>query len=72
MEKEKRRAAAKAAAEYEQAKKNQGWVSWLMGGPPKPGSAGLDSSELKAELNDEEYQKLDEIVAEQEKAVQQG
>ena len=69
VEKEKRRAAAKAAAEYEQAKKSQGWVSWMMGGPPKPST---DSTELRADLSSEEFQKLEEIVSEQEKAVQQG
>lgn len=72
VEKEKRRAAARAAADYEKAKKNQGWVSWMMGGPPKPSNLQDSSDDMRADLNDEEYQKLEEIVSEQEKAVNQG
>ena len=72
MEKEKRRAAAKAAAEYEKAKKNQGWVSWMLGGPAKPAAMQSSSGEESADLSSEEIEKLQEIVSEQEKAVQQG
>ena len=43
-----------------------------MGGPPKPSSEQSASTDLKADLNEEEYQKLEEIVSEQEKAVQQS
>lgn len=75
VEKEKRRAAAKAAAEYKKAKENQGWVGWLMGGvglgggQPQPPA---DEDGLRGDLNEQEYQKLEEIVSEQEAAVQQG
>lgn len=75
VEKEKRQAAAQAAAEYRKAKANQGWVGWLMGGGglsnsgPKPPA---DEHGLRGNLNEEEYQKLEEIVSEQEAAVKQG
>ena len=75
MEQEKRKAAARAAAEYRKAKENQGWVGWLVGGaglvgggPPAP----ADENGLRGDLNKEEYQKLEEIVSEQEAAVKQG
>jgi len=76
VEKERRRAAAHAAAEYKKAKQDQGWVGWLWGGgglrgggpPPDP-----DAEEgLRGDLNEEEYAKLEEIVSEQEAAVSQG
>ena len=75
MEKEKRRAAAKAAAEYKKAKENQGWVGWMMGGVGLGGSAPkppADENGLRGDLNEEEYKKLEEIVSEQEAAVKQG
>lgn len=75
VEKEKRRAAAKAAAEYKKAKQNEGWVSWVMGGVGLGGvqpPASADDDGLRGDLNEEEYKKLEEIVSEQEVAVNQG
>ena len=75
VEQEKRKAAAKAAAEYRKAKENQGWVGWLMGGAGLVGGGpppAADEHGLRGDLNQEEYQKLEEIVSEQEAAVKQG
>ena len=74
MQREKRRAAAQAAAE-QKAKQGGGWVGWLWGGggggQSKPEGTEEDA-DMRADLSQEEYQKLEEIVQEQEAAVQQG
>ena len=73
MEREKRRSAARAAAEYQKPAQNQGWVGWLWGGAPRPAQPQADEdADMRANLNEEEYQKLEEIVSEQEAAVKQG
>lgn len=74
VEREKRRAAAQAAAEYQKANQNQGWLGWLWGGggdKPTSQQSGGDADE-RADLTQEEYHKLEEIVSEQEAAVKQG
>lgn len=72
VEREKRKAAAQAAAEYQKASENQGWLSWVWGGAPKAPTAGGGDADERADLTDEEYQKLEDIVAEREEAVKQS
>ena len=71
VEREKRKAAAQAAAEYKKASENQGWLSWAWGGAKAPKSDGSNADE-RADLTDEEYQKLEDIVSEREEAVKQS
>ena len=73
VEREKRRSAARAAAEYQKPAQSQGWVGWLWGGASRPAQPQADEdADMRADLNEEEYQKLEEIVSEQEAAVKQG
>ena len=72
VERERRRQAAKAAAE-QKARQAQSWFGWLtsMGGGQAATPAN-DDSDLRADLNDEEYAKLQELVDERDEAIQAG
>ena len=72
VERERRRQAAKAAAE-QKAKQAQSWIGWLTGmGGGQTATPASDDSDLRADLNAEEYAKLQELVDERDEAIQAG
>ncbi|KAK9815130.1 hypothetical protein WJX73_008307 [Symbiochloris irregularis] len=71
VEREKRAQAAKAAAEA-RARKQQSWLGWLTGAGAGSAEPADDDSDLRGDLNQEEYAKLQELVDERDAAIQAG
>ena len=71
VEREKRAQAAKAAAEA-RARKQQSWLGWLTGAGTGTAQPAGNDSDLRGDLNQEEYAKLQELVDERDAAIQAG